>query len=81
MVRRPMAEETSAGLCMSELAIGSGAGGGCLQEDGFGVEALAPASKTEQGSEGVAGGEKSDNEDGEDSLADPELGIFCIEAG
>ena len=81
MVRRPMAEEVSAGLLISALAIESHAEGVCVQEDGFGLEALAPTSKTEKSSERVARGEERNNEDGEDGLADPELGIFRIEAG
>lgn len=82
MVRRPIAEEVRAGLC---LVVSAGrcyeCGAGVVQEDGFGLEHLIATRKAEQCGERVAGGQERDDEDGEDGLAKLELWVLRIQAG
>jgi hypothetical protein len=52
-----------------------------LQEDAVGLEALIATGEAEQCCEGVAGSEECDNKDGQNCLAEPKFGVFCVEAG
>lgn len=51
-----------------------------VQEDGFGLEHLIAAGEAQQGRERVAGREESDDEDGQDCLAELELWIFRVQS-